>query len=42
MARLRILVRRTLERWKFPTDKTEDAIDLVMSQAEKLADCLST
>lgn len=36
-ASLKILVRRTLQRWKYPPDKTPAAIDLVMEQAEKLS-----
>lgn len=36
-ARLKILVRRTLQRWKYPPDKTPEAIELVMKQAEKLS-----
>lgn len=37
-ARLRILVRRTLQRWKYPPDKQEAAVELVIRQAEVLAD----
>ncbi|MDX1487015.1 MAG: DUF3387 domain-containing protein, partial [Acidiferrobacterales bacterium] len=40
-ARLRILVRRTLRKWKYPPDKQDDAIELVMSQAEKVAETWS-
>ena len=36
-AQLKILVRRTLQRWKYPPDKAAEAIELVMIQAEKLA-----
>ena len=36
-ARLKILVRRTLQRWKYPPDKATEAIELVMKQAEKLS-----
>ncbi len=36
-AKLRNLVRITLRRYKYPPDKTEDAIELVLSQAEKMA-----
>ncbi|MBN1905757.1 MAG: type I restriction endonuclease subunit R [Deltaproteobacteria bacterium] len=36
-ARLKILVRRTLQRWKYPPDKAAEAIDLVMKQAEILS-----
>jgi type I restriction enzyme R subunit len=35
-AKLRNLVRRTLRRWKYPPDKQEDAVDLVLKQAEVL------
>src|SRR5690625_8032135 len=37
-ARLRILVRRTLQRYKYPPDKQKEAMELVMQQAEALAD----
>ncbi|WP_417449772.1 type I restriction endonuclease subunit R [Kordiimonas sp.] len=37
-ARLRNLVRRTLRRYKYPPDKAPAAINLVMEQAETLAD----
>jgi len=37
-ARLRILIRRTLQKWKYPPDKQDAAIELVMSQAEKVAE----
>lgn len=37
-ARLRILVRRTLQKWKYPPDQQEAAVSLVLKQAEKLAD----
>jgi type I restriction enzyme R subunit len=36
-SRLRILVRRTLQKWKYPPDKAEDAVQLVLEQAEKLS-----
>ena len=36
-ARLRILVRRTLQRHKYPPDGQEDAIDMVLEQAEALS-----
>ena len=36
-ARLRILVRRTLQRYKYPPDKATDAIELVLKQAEVLS-----
>ena len=37
-AKLRILVRRTLQKWKYPPDKQADAIELVLKQAEVIAD----
>jgi type I restriction enzyme R subunit len=37
-ARLRILVRRTLQKWKYPPDKQPGAVELVLKQAEVLAD----
>jgi type I restriction enzyme R subunit len=37
-ARLRILVRRTLQRWKYPPDEQAEAIELVLKQAEVLSD----
>jgi len=36
-ARLRILVRRTLQRYKYPPDKAIEAVELVMRQAEALS-----
>jgi type I restriction enzyme R subunit len=36
-ARLRILVRRTLQRYKYPPDKAPAAIELIMEQAEALS-----
>ncbi len=36
-AKLRILVRRTLQRYKYPPDKAKDAIELVLQQAEALS-----
>ncbi|MDD3042890.1 MAG: type I restriction endonuclease subunit R, partial [Methanosarcinaceae archaeon] len=36
-ARLRILVRRTLQRYKYPPDMAQDAIELVLKQAEALS-----
>lgn len=36
-SQLRILVRRTLQKWKYPPDKAPEAIELVMQQAEKLS-----
>ena len=37
-AKLRILVRRTLQRWKYPPDQQAEAVELVLKQAEKLSD----
>lgn len=36
-ARLRILVRRCLQKWKYPPDKQADAVELVLKQAESLS-----
>ncbi|MDT8311075.1 MAG: DUF3387 domain-containing protein, partial [Methylophaga sp.] len=36
-ARLRILIRRILQKYKYPPDKAPAAIDLVMEQAEALS-----
>ncbi len=36
-ARLRILVRRCLQKWKYPPDQQADAVELVIKQAESLA-----
>ncbi|WP_419246450.1 type I restriction endonuclease subunit R [Serratia sp. NFX21] len=33
-ARLRILVRQTLRKYKYPPDKTSDAVELILKQAE--------
>ncbi len=35
---MRNLVRRLLRRWKYPPDKADEAIKLVLEQAEVLAD----
>ncbi len=37
-ARLRILVRRTLQRYKYPPDNAPEAIELILQQAEVLSD----
>ena len=37
-ARMRNLVRRLLRRWKYPPDQADAAIELVLEQAEALAD----
>ncbi|MFY0991137.1 type I restriction endonuclease subunit R [Halomonas sp. C05BenzN] len=36
-AKLRILVRRTLQRYKYPPDKAPEAVELIMQQAEVLS-----
>ncbi len=36
-AKLRILVRRCLQRWKYPPDEQSDAVELVLKQAESLS-----
>ena len=36
-AKLRILVRRTLQRYKYPPDQAQEAIELVLQQAEVLS-----
>ena len=36
-SRIRILIRRTLKKWKYPPDQAKGAIDLVMQQAETLS-----
>lgn len=41
-AKLRILIRRLLRRYKYPPDKADAAIDLVLEQAETLADGWTT
>jgi type I restriction enzyme, R subunit len=41
-ARLRNLVRITLRRYKYPPDKQEEAIRLVLEQAERLSDAWTT
>lgn len=40
-AKLRILVRRTLQKWKYPPDKQPEAIELVLTQAELLSNAWS-
>lgn len=37
-ARMRNLVRRLLRKWKYPPDKSTEAIELILAQAEVLAD----
>lgn len=36
-AKLRILVRRCLQKWKYPPDKQLEAVELVLKQAESLS-----
>ena len=40
-SKLRILVRRTLQRYKYPPDKSAEAVDLIMEQAEALSNSWS-
>ena len=40
-AKLRILVRRTLQKWRYPPDQQADAVELVLKQAETLSDVWS-
>ncbi len=40
-ARLKILVRRTLQRYKYPPDKAAEAVELVLKQAETLSNSWS-
>ena len=40
-AKLRILVRRTLKRYKYPPDKQDGAVEMVLKQAETLSDVWS-
>ncbi len=40
-AKLMVLVRRTLNKWGYPPDKQQKAIDTVLKQAELLADNLT-
>lgn len=41
-AKLKILVRRTLQKWKYPPDRAAEAIELVMKQAETLSNSWSS
>lgn len=36
-ARLRLLVRRTLKKWKYPPKGEDEAVELVLKQAESLS-----
>ncbi|WP_368647662.1 type I restriction endonuclease subunit R [Castellaniella ginsengisoli] len=40
-AKLRILVRRTLQRWKYPPDQQPEAVELVLEQAALLSNAWS-
>ncbi|RUO29229.1 DEAD/DEAH box helicase [Aliidiomarina sedimenti] len=40
-AKLKILVRRTLQRYKYPPDKSAEAVELVLKQAETLSNSWS-
>ncbi len=40
-AKLKILVRRTLQRYKYPPDKAAEAVELVLKQAETLSNSWS-
>ena len=40
-AKLKIIVRRTLQRWKYPPDKAAEAVELVLKQAESLSNAWS-
>lgn len=40
-AKLKILVRRTLQRYKYPPDKAAEAVKLVLKQAETLSNSWS-
>jgi type I restriction enzyme R subunit len=41
-ARLRILVRRTLQKWKYPPDQQAGAVELVLQQAQTLSNAWSS
>ncbi len=41
-AKLRILVRRCLQKWKYPPDRQADAVELVLKQAEELSNSWTT
>lgn len=41
-ARLRILVRQTLRKYKYPPDKTPDAVELILKQAEVVSNSWTT
>ena len=41
-ARLRILVRRCLQKWKYPPDQQPQAVELVLKQAEELSNSWTT
>ena len=37
-ARLRLLVKRLLKKYKYPPDQTEEAVELVLQQAKSLGE----
>lgn len=41
-ARLRILVRRILQKYKYPPDQAPEAVELILKQAETLSDMWSS
>ncbi|WP_425347475.1 type I restriction enzyme endonuclease domain-containing protein [Shewanella holmiensis] len=41
-AKLRNLVRLTLRKWKYPPDRSDEAIDLCLKQAEALSQSWSS
>lgn len=41
-ARMRLLVRRTLQKYKYPPDKAEEAVNFVLKQAEEIAEELTS
>ena len=41
-ARLRILVRRTLQRYKYPPERSDEAVKLLLEQAEALSNGWTT
>ena len=40
-AKMRILIKRALQRYKYPPDQAEGAVEYVLKQAEEIADELS-
>ena len=41
-ARIRLLVRRALQKYKYPPDQAEGAVEYVLKQAEEIAGDLSS